>query len=410
MLVSSDSHDVVADALVAELTSAHTPMLFDGVETWQYDRGIWLAVEQASIASRITVLLSKCRVVTSNGTKKLRVSKGMVESVGYILKQKIYAPLPMAEPGCLFNGVRINERLEKTIPCEAFHDRVRFGYDLADRPDCPKFEAFCDELFQPNQKLEREATIEFIGACMLGIAYRFQTVFTLFGLGANGKSELINLFVGLFPDAFIGAVSVANWGERFSLIALKGKRLNAVSELPDRNELLTEKFKQVTAGDLVEVEQKNRPTENARIVAGHLFSTNSLAGFINVDAAVMRRLAIIEFRNVFKDSPKRDIAKAILEAERPAIALRCLNAAQALIKRGRYELSKEKYIELIAANDPLYEFAKRHLGKVPKDVHTTYTVYRDYIKARGGCPVNQKNFVTRLVQYKYKVIGEEVSE
>lgn len=407
ILLESDSHDVIADAVVNTLEK---PLFYDGHDFFRYRNGVWSLVDAPFVVCQITNILGQCMVPSHKGqAKKLRMSKSLVDSVTFFCRDKLLQKKPVSANGALFSNVRVSENLRNESPNPDFFDRIAFEYALptGTEPDCPQFTNFLMELLQSDQMSECKALLEFIGACLIGIAYRYQMTFTLFGKGANGKSELLNIFAGLFPNELVGSLSVAEWSG-FSLCTLSGKRINIVSELPDRNEMLTETFKAVTTGDNVKIEQKYRPVEYQRITCGHIFSTNSLAGFINVDDATMRRIAIIELRNSFSRSGKRDIAKSILEAEKGHIALLCLQSAARLIARGYYDLPSSGYTKLIAVNDICYEFAEKNIDKIPRNIHQMYLNYSEFVRARGFRPLNQRNFENRLLQYEFKIKNEEV--
>ncbi|WP_438042449.1 DUF5906 domain-containing protein [Sorangium sp. So ce128] len=149
---------------------------------------------------------------------------------------------------------------------------------------------------------------EFVGACLIGDAVRYQRCLILYGEGGNGKSAVINLVRAMFPPGALASLPPQRWTERFALSALEAKLANFVSETPTGETLDGGAFKAVVTGDPVMAERKHRDPFEFRPVAGHMFSTNWPIAASDFSAGFWRRPMILPFARRFDTAPERKIA------------------------------------------------------------------------------------------------------
>ena len=182
---------------------------------------------------------------------------------------------------------------------------------------------------------------EWLGAAILGLGPRYGRALLLYGGAGTGKSQMLNIIRGLFPESAITSIGPHRWSERFNLIMLHGKRLNVVPELPDKNIIKTDLIKAVIHGEPVTDSLKNKDQITFEPVAAHAWSANRLPRLSSAHAAVYDRMLVIELRNRFRGDPKRevlDVGRKMLAAHREFLVHFALSYFVSLMKRGRYEL------------------------------------------------------------------------
>lgn len=137
--------------------------------------------------------------------------------------------------------------------------------------------------------------------------------FILTGEGANGKSTFLDLVRNVLGQKNVSALSLDEFGERFSISYMVGKLANIGDDIAD--DLLQGKelanFKKIVSGNLIKAEVKhkvNSDEDNVKPTVKLFFSTNSMPrakskGF----GALQRRLVMIPFNARFsKQDPDYD--------------------------------------------------------------------------------------------------------
>ena len=149
-----------------------------------------------------------------------------------------------------------------------------------------------------------------LGVGLLG-ANADQTFDIFTGIGANGKSALINLLlhtlglataggyaVVVKPEMMLRATRGGNDSQNASpfLMATKGARFAFCSETPDNAVIDDQVLKQLTGGEPVACRGLYGSATVLTPQFNIFMSTNHLPGIKNMDAAVLDRLAIFPFR------------------------------------------------------------------------------------------------------------------
>lgn len=120
--------------------------------------------------------------------------------------------------------------------------------------ECPLFLAFLDRIFEGNSEIIGYLQ-RFAGYCLTGQTSE-QVLLFFYGLGANGKSVLVNVLRHLLGDFASGATPdllMARDGRTATndVAALRGARLVTVSEFDDGERLAEAQIKTLTGGDAV---------------------------------------------------------------------------------------------------------------------------------------------------------------
>jgi phage/plasmid-associated DNA primase len=131
------------------------------------------------------------------------------------------------------------------------------------------------------------------------------------------------------------ARSPMSLGSEYQRAALRGKLVNLVSEMPERELLDAAPLKALVGGDIISAREIYRAPVTFLPTAGHVFATNTLPAIRDTSEATHKRLLVLEFNNRFaqgaedKGTTHADptIAHRIIEAERNAIISWCIDGA-----------------------------------------------------------------------------------
>lgn len=294
--------------------------------------------------------------------------------------------------------------------------RLRHALPFAYDPSAPRvrLERFLAEVFaDARDAAERAALLaEFLGACLVGIACAYEKCLILHGPGGNGKSEFMKLVAALFPGH--AAVPPQAWSERFSIAPLAGAVINIVDEMPEREFIESNKFKQIVSGKLrLQAEEKFKDPFVFVPRAGHVFACNRLPATGDITDAFFRRFGVAAFSRVFKSADHEDVnhrvnaADDILGEELAGFAAWALEGAARLVRRGSYTVPPSQ-VEILTgwrlAADSVAAFVVEkctRLGPSAKASEGTtgsalFMAYRLWAAAGELRPVSIRTFAQRL--------------
>ena len=138
---------------------------------------------------------------------------------------------------------------------------------------CPRFDKFIDEILPP----ESHALIKQIIGYLLIPSTAFRKFFVFLGEGANGKSTLIEVIVGILGPQNISHQSLHDLAQgRFSKAELFGKLANTCADIESRDVKNSGVLKQLVSGDSMQYERKYRDPFHGPATARLLFSANKM--------------------------------------------------------------------------------------------------------------------------------------
>lgn len=156
------------------------------------------------------------------------------------------------------NGVLSMETLE----FKEFEDVQEVIYNYSVMPynydpeaTAPVFEAFVADLFWNDQKMVDLIQELFAYALEKNYSPKALMVY-LYGSGANGKSLMLSVLRGLFPDDEISTQSIQNLSSQFGLASVVGKSICCCPDLSGNDIVDSSVFKAISSGDPVDVEHK----------------------------------------------------------------------------------------------------------------------------------------------------------
>lgn len=166
---------------------------------------------------------------------------------------------------------------------------------------------YFDDLFCGNQETKK-CVIDILKSCLTGRTLRY--IYFLTGVGSNGKSLLLKILSLIFNDAvdtISKLVVIKQKGNHNGVInteleKLDKCRLGLVSELQNSDELNITIIKQITGGDNIDFRGLFKTNKTIIPTCNMFCATNQLPSF-EVQKAILNRLIVIPFNNVFEINP-----------------------------------------------------------------------------------------------------------
>jgi putative DNA primase/helicase len=326
--VRGDHTEIARRYIADENTGLEAPIAWVDYHVWKYSgtTGLWhpttIDEERTNITryagSLVGIQGKSLRLDEKDITGSLKVAHSFIAQPDFFRG---------APPGVTFaNGhVRVENKVATLLPPSPDH-HARFGLPFAYEPGrpVPQLMRFFADIFRDDADRADKIRCmqEFLGACLLGIATRFEVAMILHGDGSNGKSRWLQIVKALFPPSTVTAVPPQAFGQDYARAQLVGSRLNIVSELPEGDILDSGPFKAVASGEQIDGRNPYEKRVTFASVAGLLFAANRLPAVLDGSRGFWRKVLIVSFNRSFENDPARDtmIAHNIIAAELPAIA------------------------------------------------------------------------------------------
>lgn len=221
--------------------------------------------------------------------------------------------------------------------------------DWDENVDCPLFNRFLATI-TGNEPILQQRILEVIGYILFAPGNAWKRFVVLQGQGDTGKSVLGRLLASFFEEDQVGSVDLFRFGDRFSLSSLMDKKLNLSMDLTDTalKEQAVAVLKQITGGDLIQIEEKYKPTYSARISCKFVFGTNHNLRLQASDAAFMHRVLLIPFRFPIPKQQQDPQLALKLSDEKSGILRLALSAYRMYMANGMIFSGEELYNTPIA--------------------------------------------------------------
>lgn len=249
---------------------------------------------------------------------------------------------------------------------------------------------------------------EWTGTTLLGGATARAICMILVGNGNDGKSSILSVLRALFPPSSVCSIAVQDWSRGFLLACLSGKRINVVSELPERELIDGDRFKAVVAGDPLTAERKNQDPFDLICEAGHIFACNALPATRDQSRGFWRRFVVITCDRSFTEAEAvRDLWRTIIAEELAAIAAWAIEGAaraQRLQSFTAPESAARAKAEWQHDTDQVRQCAEECFAVLPPNTPSAeestiadlYGVYRAWCGTTGHAPMVRNRFASRL--------------
>lgn len=203
----------------------------------------------------------------------------------------------------------------------------------------PNFDNFLNTLTNgdiPTQKL----ILEYIGAVISNIqGWRFKKAMFLLGKGNTGKSTLINLIASLIGSKNVAERDLKSLNERFGKTAAYNKRLIYSNDLAFMKIEENAVFKNLTGGDSISIEFKNKEPFDFKFKGFLLYGMNDLPHFGGDKGDhVYDRIIIVKCDNVVPKNQLDPNLERKLFDERDGIIYKSVMALREAVNRN-YQFS-----------------------------------------------------------------------
>lgn len=292
-LSDNDARGLISEVLRAELRSGNAPALIGGVlSLLQSDRRI-LAAEEAN---------RQCFAVL-NGTVDIATLQ--------------FCPS--------------NSRI--------FQTQFRDTYWSGPQP-CPVFQAFLNTISRGDPELYLRV-LETVGF-LLSPDHSAKRFALFQGVGNSGKSALGSLIQSFYMPSDVASLSVHQFGERFALSALADRSINISMDLPNGifDSRSVAAIKQITGGDSLSIEAKNRQPYSDHIRCKLLFGTNHSIELRVRDEAFAQRILLVPFCFPVPEAQQDFDLLDKLKREKRGI-IYCALAAYREVMRRNYQFTGE---------------------------------------------------------------------
>ncbi len=279
-----------------------------------------------------------------------------------------------------------------------YYSRIQLPVEYNPDNDCPNIRSMFNTILKPEDKAK---ALEFIAYCLYR-AMPIQKAFILLGPGSTGKSHFIDVVISLMGNENASSVSMHDLEkDRFATADLHNKLLNTFgdmeqTELPNVNIL-----KMITSNkDVIRAQKKNEHAFNFVNFAKILFATNKLPKVRDDTSGFYRRVEILIFEHVFKQSEYDAtlINKVTTPTELSGLLNMVLPYLEPLLSRNEFSNSFNSdtaAIKYKVASDPIRMFLETHIKEVAESAVSKEAVYAEYCKfcdANGVSPIHPNWF------------------
>ncbi len=368
---------------------------------WQ-ETGVWKNLSDRALKQVVQ------RNLEYNGQTVLR---GIVDAVADVLKTEIHAPehewnVNQDAVNVLNGELHWNGAEWELQPHRREHYRttqIPVSYDP--EAGCPRFIKFLTEIFldDPDGPEKALALLEMIGYTLVSHA-RFERFALLIGLGANGKSVVMEVVRALVGRENAAAVQPSQFGNKFQRAHLHLKLANLVTEIAEGGEIADAELKAITSGELTTAEHKNKDPFDFCPFCTCWFGANHMPHTRDFSDALFRRALVIPFNRVFKAGVDADPnLKTKLTEELSGIMNLALQAFGKVLKRGTFTEPQSCLVakqEWRIEADQAAQFVGERCVIDPEAAIESKALYDEYTAwaydAGISRKLNRKNFTNRI--------------
>jgi P4 family phage/plasmid primase-like protien len=274
--------------------------------------------------------------------------------------------------------------------------------------ETPFFNDFLKNLTSGDQKTQK-LILEYIGAIVSNVqGWRYKKAMFLYGAGNTGKSTLINLITRILGSENVAERDLKSLNERFGKTAAYNKRLIYSNDLSYMKVEENAIFKNLTGGDAIAVEFKNKEPFDFKFKGFLLYGMNELPRFGGDKGEhVYNRIIIVKCENVVPKDVLDPHFPAKLFSEREGIIYKCVTAfRETVFNNYRFSVTQSAIDELTAykrENSYPVEFWQTYMeplkpGDAPHD--TSERVYSNF---RYWCTRQGFNHIPSFPEFRKDV-------
>lgn len=250
---------------------------------------------------------------------------------------------------------------------------------------------------------------EFFGYCLMSHA-RYKKALLCYGESNCGKSTIPFLLRELVGAENMCAVSVQDMDDPRKRAPLRGKLINALTELPTDAMIADGGFKTlVSTEEPIQFDEKFLPAIMDIPIAKHVIVTNNLPAINDRSRGTFNRLLLIQFNHVIPESEQNKKVWDELRNEIEGILLWALEGAQRLYQRdGRFTSAGAAQIEEYRnEQNPVLEWINEACERDP-EARVFVTTLRESYCRWAGKTVSPKFFVGCLKSAGFEITPNPV--
>lgn len=292
---------------------------------------------------------------------------------------------------CLINGTLDckEQVLNPGSPDDELLYKLEVEWDAS--AECPEYDKFVEWVFGGDQ----DAIMCWDQFCGLSLVddMSFQKALFLLGGGANGKSTLVGLLLGVHHQSVVSTVPVTELDDERKVTSMIGKLLNVSTEQSRINMVTDEVFKKITGGDPLTIRKLYKEAENAiYLKVRFLCLANELPPIADNSYAMKRRLMVLNCPNTISENDQDPELLNRLLTEKSGVLRRWVSALNKLRVDRKFtipEASRRIVTEYVETSDPILMWSKTRLLKLEDnrqsslELSIAYMDYSEWCKAMG---------------------------
>jgi putative DNA primase/helicase len=254
-----------------------------------------------------------------------------------------------------------------------------------------------------------DALQEFFGYCLMSHA-RYKKALLCYGESNCGKSTIPFLLRELVGAANMCAVSVEDMDDPRKRAPLRGKLINALTELPTDAMIADGGFKTlVSTEEPIQFDEKYMPSIMDVPIAKHVIVTNTLPAINDRSRGTFNRLLLIQFNHVIPESEQNKKVWDELRNEIEGVLLWAVEGARRLwAKDGRFTAAGAVEMEEYRnEQNPVLEWIQEACER-DEDGRVLLTDMRERYCRWVGKAVSPKWFAHGLVGAGYQITPNPV--
>lgn len=274
-------------------------------------------------------------------------------------------------------------------------------FDYVHDATCPKWESFLNEIL--DKDTERIRLLQQWFGYVVGSSAEQQQFLLMVGKGANGKSVVADVLIGIIGSDNVSTLPLETLDGRFSLLGMYQKKLNVSHEANAVTPRTEAVLKQLVGGDVTTTDRKFKDLLQWRPTTKLLVLSNDRPRFADKSDGIWRRLMILPFNVVVpRERQIPHLGQQLLIEEASGILRWAVTGLRELRATGRFvepALSR-KYIDIAREeDDALAEFV-RATWESDRDASVTcaeaFMTYESWAMANGEKPVSSSDFGRQL--------------
>lgn len=326
-----------------------SPIAFADGTYWKYSPklGVWKELSETLVRAKIMDWWHGHDALNQKGaTYPLTLGSGKVSDVMSCLETLVRVDsgeefFSSRKPGVTFANGFVDETGELQEYSPDQRSRFRLSIDYCPNAAEPKLltETLLGGCWKemPDKDDMIQLFRECLGMSLVGKAPSLQKAFFLYGPGENGKSQVLDVVAGLFPEEVQCSISPQMLSEQYYVAQLPGKRLNLQAEVPKKAFTDSTGFKAAVDGSVMTGRHPAGRPFQVISEAAFWFASNHLPPTPDNSHGFWRRWQLFPFsRPIPKAEQVKDLGRRILEEEGHLIASWAISSVPGVLARGDY--------------------------------------------------------------------------